>query len=177
VLSLRAKHGTGVQTYRGTGFRAKPEHSAEVCPPLWPRSRPHRGFNSPLRAVNCKVAISARVPTRRFCSEASGAQLLLDGVPREGSPAENSSPSCFRPRGSRASISILHHSEEVAKIWQRHFPPERPSRRKLAQQLKIAMEDVQGIRVNEVCFVATDSRLKDATSVCSAARRCVDRRR
>ena len=36
-------------------------------------------------------------------------------------------------------------------------------RSELAQQLKDALADARGIRVNEVCFVATDSRLRDTS--------------
>ena len=54
--------------------------------------------------------------------------------------------------------------EEIAK-FAKAFPTGKTKPSEVAQQLKIAMEGAQGIRVNEVCFVATDSRLKDATSV------------
>ena len=96
---------------------------------------------------------------------ASGAQLLLDGVPLEGSPAEKQFAQLLSAAGL-ASVQFLSciTPEEVAK-FAKAFPSGKAKPSELAQQLKIAMEDVQGIRVNEVCFVATDSRLKDATSV------------
>jgi len=96
---------------------------------------------------------------------ASGAQLLLDGVPLEGSPAEKQFAQLLSAAGL-ASVQFLSciTPEEVAK-FAKAFPTGKAKPSELAQQLKIAMEDVQGIRVNEVCFVATDSRLKDATSV------------
>ena len=96
---------------------------------------------------------------------ASGAQLLLDGVPLEGSPAEKQFAQLLSAAGL-ASVQFLSciTPEEVAR-FAKAFPTGKAKPSELAQQLKIAMEDVQGIRVNEVCFVATDSRLKDATSV------------
>ena len=96
---------------------------------------------------------------------ASGAQLLLDGVPLEGSPAEKQFAQLLSAAGL-ASVQFLScvTPEEIAK-FAKAFPAGRAKPSELAQQLKIAMEGVQGIRVNEVCFVATDSRLKDATSV------------
>jgi hypothetical protein len=96
---------------------------------------------------------------------ASGAQLLLDGVPLEGSPAEKQFAQLLSAAGL-ASVQFLSciTPEEVAK-FAKAFPTGKAKPSELAQQLKIAMEGVQGIRVNEVCFVATDSRLKDATSV------------
>ena len=96
---------------------------------------------------------------------ASGAQLLLDGVPLEGSPAEKQFAQLLSAAGL-ASVQFLScvTPEEIAK-FAKAFPAGKAKPSELAQQLKIAMEGVQGIRVNEVCFVATDSRLKDATSV------------
>jgi len=43
------------------------------------------------------------------------------------------------------------------------FPTGKAKPAELAQLLKSAISDARGIRVNEVCFVATDSRLKDAS--------------
>src|SRR6476646_1023766 len=96
---------------------------------------------------------------------ATGAQLLLDGVPLEGSPAEKQFAQLLSAAGL-ASVQFLSFvtPEEVTK-FAKAFPAGKAKPSELAQQLKMAMEGVQGIRVNEVCFVATDSRLKDATSV------------
>jgi hypothetical protein len=96
---------------------------------------------------------------------ATANQLLLDGVPLEGSPAEKQFALLLSSAGL-ASVQFFPHvtQEEVAK-FARAFPTGRAKPSELAQQLKAAMEDVHGIRTNEICFVATDSRLKDATSM------------
>ncbi|HLZ39819.1 MAG TPA: hypothetical protein VKQ11_02595, partial [Candidatus Sulfotelmatobacter sp.] len=52
--------------------------------------------------------------------------------------------------------------EEIGR-FARAFPTGKAKPIELAKQLKAALVGAQGIRLNEVCFVATDSRLKDAT--------------
>ena len=96
---------------------------------------------------------------------ASGTQLLLDGVPLEGSPAEKQFAQLLSAAGL-ASVQFFSNvtADEIAK-FAKAFPTGRAKPSELAQQLKDAMAGAQGVRVNEVCFVATDSRLKDATSV------------
>ena len=49
------------------------------------------------------------------------------------------------------------------------FPTGKAKPAELAQQLKTAIADAKGIRVNEVCFVATDVRLKDASMAAQIA--------
>lgn len=96
---------------------------------------------------------------------ATGSQLLLDGVPLEGSPAEKQFAQLLSAAGL-ASVQFLPSvsAEELARFAQA-FPSAKAKPSELAQQLKSALAHVRSIRVNEVCFVATDSRLKDATSV------------
>jgi hypothetical protein len=96
---------------------------------------------------------------------ATANQLLLDGVPLEGSPAEKQFALLLSSAGL-ASVQFfpIVTQEEIAK-FARAFPTGKAKPSELAQQLKAAMEDVRGIRTNEICFVATDSRLKDATSM------------
>jgi hypothetical protein len=96
---------------------------------------------------------------------ASASQLLLDGVPLEGSPAEKQFAQLLSAAGL-ASIQFFSSitPEELAK-FAKAFPAGKAKPSELAQQLKSAMDGVAGIRINEVCFVATDSRLKEATSV------------
>jgi len=96
---------------------------------------------------------------------ATASQLLLDGVPLEGSPAEKQFALLLSSAGL-ASVQFFPSvtEEEIAKLA-RAFPTGKAKPSELAQQLKNAMEGVRGIRVNEICFVATDSRLKDATSM------------
>jgi len=51
----------------------------------------------------------------------------------------------------------------------RAFPTGKAKPTELAQQLKSALSGAQGLRINEVCFVATDSRLKDASMAAQLA--------
>lgn len=94
---------------------------------------------------------------------ATGAQLLLDGVPLEGSPAEKQFAQLLSTAGL-ASIQFQPSvtQEELAKLIHA-FPTGKAKPAELAQQLKDAIADAHGIHVNEVCFVATDARLKDAS--------------
>src|SRR5215467_6629646 len=96
---------------------------------------------------------------------ATANQLLLDGVPLEGSPAEKQFALLLSSAGL-ASVQFFPSvtQEEIAK-FARAFPTGKAKPSELAQQLKAAMEGVRGIRTNEVCFVATDSRVKDTTSM------------
>jgi hypothetical protein len=94
---------------------------------------------------------------------ATGAQLLLDGVPLEGLPAEKQFAQLLSAAGL-ASIQFQANvtQEELAKLIHA-FPAGKAKPAELAQQLKEAIAGAQGIHVNEVCFVATDARLKDAS--------------
>ena len=94
---------------------------------------------------------------------ATGAQLLLDGVPLEGAPAEKQ----FAQLLSAAGLASIQFQpsvtlEELAKLVHA-FPTGKAKPAELAQQLKDAIAGAQGIHVNEICFVATDARLKDAS--------------
>ena len=94
---------------------------------------------------------------------ATGSQLLLDGVPLEGAPAEKQ----FAQLLSAAGLASVQFTPEVtpgelAKFVSA-FPTGKAKPAELAQHLKAALADAHGIRVNEICFVATDSRLKDAS--------------
>ena len=94
---------------------------------------------------------------------ATGTQLLLDGVPLEGAPAEKQFAQLLSAAGL-ASIQFQPNvtQEELAKLIHA-FPAGKAKPAELAQQLKEAIAGAQGIHVNEVCFVATDARLKDAS--------------
>src|SRR5215475_10095749 len=91
---------------------------------------------------------------------ATGSELLLDGVPLEGSPAEKQFAQLLSAAGL-ASVQFFPNvtQDEIAKFT-RAFPTGKAKPSELAQQLKSALEGIRGIRINEVCFVATDSRLK-----------------
>src|SRR5258708_33947129 len=58
--------------------------------------------------------------------------------------------------------------EELGR-FARAFPVSKAKPSKLAEQLKAALAGMQGIRANEICFVATDSRLKDASMAAQPA--------
>jgi uncharacterized membrane protein YgcG len=94
---------------------------------------------------------------------ATGSQLLLDGVPLEGAPAEKQFASLLSAAGL-ASVqffpSVTH--DELVHFAQA-FPTGKSKPSELALQLKSALANAKGIRINEVCFVATDARLKDAS--------------
>jgi hypothetical protein len=100
---------------------------------------------------------------------ATGSQLLLDGVPLEGTPAEKQ----FAQLLSAAGLASLQFSAAVSEAELARlvstFPTGKAKPAELAQQLKQALADARGIRVNEICFVATDSRLKDASMAAQIA--------
>src|SRR5579862_4259487 len=94
---------------------------------------------------------------------ATGNQLLLDGVPLEGSPAEKQ----FAQLLSLAGLASVQFTNEITEgelaKFVHAFPTGKARPAELAEQLKQAIAAARGIRVNEICFVATDSRLKDAS--------------
>jgi hypothetical protein len=94
---------------------------------------------------------------------ATGSQLLLDGVPLEGAPAEKQFAQLLSAAGL-ASIQFFPSvtQEEIGR-FARAFPTGKAKPTELAIQLKAALSGAHGIRLNEICFVATDSRLKDAS--------------
>ncbi len=100
---------------------------------------------------------------------ATGTQLLLDGVPLEGSPAEKQFAQLLSAAGL-ASVQFTQQAtiEELARFVSA-FPTGKAKPAELAQHLKNAIADARGIRVNEVCFVATDSRLKEASMAAQIA--------
>jgi hypothetical protein len=94
---------------------------------------------------------------------ATGSQLLLDGVPLEGAPAEKQFAQLLSAAGL-ASVQFFSTvtKEELAR-FALAFPTGKAKPSELARQLKAALAGSQGIRANEICFVATDSRLKEST--------------
>jgi len=100
---------------------------------------------------------------------ATGSQLLLDGVPLEGAPAEKQFAQLLSAAGL-ASIQFFPSvtQEEIGR-FARAFPTGKSKPTELAIQLKAALAGAQGIRLNEVCFVATDSRLKEASMAAQLA--------
>jgi hypothetical protein len=94
---------------------------------------------------------------------ATGTQLLLDGVPLESTPAEKQ----FAQLLSSAGLASVQFSSQITEgelaKFAHAFPTGKAKPAELAMQLKAAIADARGIRVNEVCFVATDSRHRDAS--------------
>ena len=93
---------------------------------------------------------------------ATGLQLLLDGVPLEGAPERQ-----FAQLLSAAGLASLQFHPSVTERdlgrLIHAFPTGKAKPAELAQQLKGAIAGTHGIQVNEICFVATDVRLKDAS--------------
>jgi hypothetical protein len=94
---------------------------------------------------------------------ATGNQLLLDGVPLEGSPAEKQFAQLLSAAGLASIQFFATITQEELGRFARAFPTGKAKPIELAAQLKSALAGAQGIRLNEICFVATDSRLKDAS--------------
>src|SRR5437899_11855147 len=94
---------------------------------------------------------------------ATGSQLLLDGVPLEGCPAEKQFAQLLSAAGLASVQFLASVTEEEIGRFARAFPTGKAKPAELALQLKAALTGAQGIRINEVCFVATDSRLKEAS--------------
>jgi hypothetical protein len=94
---------------------------------------------------------------------ATGGQLLLDGVPLEGSPAEKH----FAQLLSAAGLASVHFlpsvTEEELSRFAQSFPTSKEKPAELAQHLKSSLKGAKGVRINEICFIATDSSLKDAS--------------
>ena len=100
---------------------------------------------------------------------ATGAQLLLDGVPLEGAPAEKQFAQLLSSAGLASIQFTSAITEEDVANFIHAFPTGKAKPSELAQQLKTAIAGARGIRVNEICFVATDSRLKDASMAAQIA--------
>jgi hypothetical protein len=100
---------------------------------------------------------------------ATGSQLLLDGVPLEGAPAEKQFAQLLSAAGLASIQFFPSVSQDEIGRFARAFPTGKAKPTELAIQLKAALSGAQGIRLNEICFVATDSRLKDASMAAQLA--------
>src|SRR5450432_1710935 len=94
---------------------------------------------------------------------ATGNQLLLDGVPLEGAPAEKQFAQLLSSAGLASVQFFPSITEEELGRLARAFPTGKAKPAELAEQLKAALVGAQGVRINEVCFVATDSRFREAS--------------
>ena len=100
---------------------------------------------------------------------ATNSQLLLDGVPLEGSPAEKQFAQLLSAAGLASIQFFSCITEEEIGRFARAFPTGKAKPAELALQLKDTLVGAQGIRINEICFVATDSRLKEASMAAQLA--------
>jgi hypothetical protein len=100
---------------------------------------------------------------------ATNSQLLLDGVPLEGSPAEKQFAQLLSAAGLASVQFFSSVTEDEIGRFVHAFPTGKAKPAELALQLKAALAGAQGIRINEICFVATDSRLKDASMAAQLA--------
>jgi hypothetical protein len=94
---------------------------------------------------------------------ATGTQLLLDGVPLEGAPAEKQFAQLLSAAGLASVQFFPSITEEELTRFVRAFPTGKAKPAELAEQLKAALVGAKGIRINEICFVATDSRFREAS--------------
>ena len=94
---------------------------------------------------------------------ASGSQLLLDGVPLEGSPAEKQFAQLLSAAGVASVQFFPIVTQDELRRFAHAFPTSKTKPAELALQLKSALTGARGIRINEICFIATDARLKDAS--------------
>jgi hypothetical protein len=100
---------------------------------------------------------------------ATNSQLLLDGVPLEGSPAEKQFAQLLSAAGLASVQFFASVTEEEIGRFVRAFPTGKAKPAELALQLKAALAGAQGIHINEIYFVATDARLKDASMAAQIA--------
>src|SRR5580704_9490902 len=110
--------------------------------------------------------LRAAIPTGNEGGLVLGAtenQLLLDGVPLEGSPAERQFAQLLSAAGLASVQFFPSITEAELRRFARAFPTGKAKPAELAAQLKAALAGAQGIRINEVCFVATDSRFREAS--------------
>src|SRR6202795_4520353 len=94
---------------------------------------------------------------------ASGSQLLLDGVPLEGAPAERQFALLLSTAGIASVQFFPSVTQEELRRFARAFPTSKAKPAELVLQLKSALVGARGVRINEICFIATDARLKDAS--------------
>ena len=100
---------------------------------------------------------------------ATGTQLLIDGVALEGTPAEKQFAQLLQAAGLGSIQFLACITQEELTLFARSFPTGRRKPTELAEQFKSALAGAQGIRLNEICFVATDSRGKEATMAAQLA--------
>ena len=112
--------------------------------------------------MSCKRAIPPASESGLLLG-ATGSQLLLDGVPLEGAPAERQFALLLSTAGIASVQFFPTVTQEELRRFARAFPTSKAKPAELALQLKSALVGARGVRINEICFIATDARLKDAS--------------
>jgi hypothetical protein len=100
---------------------------------------------------------------------ATGSQLLLDGVPLEGAPAEKQFAALLSAAGLASVQFFPCVTQDELVHFAQAFPTGKAKPSELALQLKSALATAKGIRINEICFVATDARHKEASMAAQLA--------
>src|SRR3984893_3112084 len=100
---------------------------------------------------------------------ATDSQLLLDGMPLEGSPAERQFAQLLSAAGLASVQFFPSITEAELRRFAHAFPTGKSKPAELAAQLKSALEGANGIRINEICSVATDSRFRQASMAAQLA--------
>src|SRR5579862_1982750 len=100
---------------------------------------------------------------------ATGTQLLLDGVPLEGTPAEKQFAQLLSAAGLASLQFFPSVTHEELSLFAHAFPTGKAKPSELAEQLKATLSGAKGVRINEICFVATDSRFRDANRAAQLA--------
>jgi hypothetical protein len=109
--------------------------------------------------------LHAAIPTTNesgLLLSATGAQLLLDGLPIYASPAERSFAQLLSAAGLASIQFTSHVTKEDFERLVRAFPTQNTKPSVLAERLKTALAGVPNIRINEVRFVAEDSATNNA---------------
>src|SRR3984893_18504249 len=94
---------------------------------------------------------------------ATGSQLLLDGVPLEGAPAERQFALLLSTAGIASVQFFPGVTHEELRRFARALTTSKAKPAEWVLQLKRALVGARGLRINEICFIAPDARLKDAS--------------
>jgi hypothetical protein len=100
---------------------------------------------------------------------ATGSQLLLDGVPLEGAPVEKQFAALLSAAGLASVQFFPCVTQDELVHFAEAFPTGKSKPSELALQLKSALAHAKGIRINEICFVATDARHREASMAAQLA--------
>src|ERR1700743_2292281 len=100
---------------------------------------------------------------------ATGNQLFPDGVRLEAPPAEKQFAQLLSAAGLASVQFFPSITHEELSLFAHAFPTGKAKPAELAEQLKATLSGAKGVRMNEICFVATDSRFRDANRVAQLA--------